>query len=331
MPAVVTLTMNPALDVSSRTATVRPTHKLRCDRVQRQAGGGGINVARLLHRLNIPVLAVAALGGTTGSLVAELLTQQGVVMLPVPIGGHTRESFTVVESTPPSGAQHRASQEYRFVLPGPELLETEWRACLDAVQAVQPAPAWVVASGSLPPGVPNDIYARLAKTCRLQGSRLIVDASGPALSAALDAGVFLVKPSLGEMRSLSARPLETMGAVVEVAQSWLADGKAQVVMVSMGEQGALMVTAQETLLAPALPVTVASAVGAGDSFVAGVVYGFLQGGNLQTAFAWGVAAASASIQAGGLDAVTPSDMKALYLQVKAQAVDSRVALQRIAG
>jgi 6-phosphofructokinase 2 len=307
MTSVITVTINPALDVFSHTPRIIPTHKLRCDHVQRHAGGGGVNIARVLHRLGVPVQALVTLGGTTGGLIAELLGNEGVDLIGLPIAGHTRESFTVTEGD--------SGNEFRFVLPGPELARSEWMACLDAVEAVVPRPAWVVASGSLPPGVPFDFYAQLAQRCRGLGLRLIVDTSGPALGAALDAGVYLVKPSVGEMRSLSGLPLNSVPEMQALAASWVVQGKAEVVVVSMGAEGALLVSATESLLAPALPVTVVSGVGAGDSFVAGMVAGHLQGHGLPDAFRWGVACASAAIQSTSVGGFGTTEVQLLLPQV----------------
>ncbi len=314
MTSVLTVTINPALDVSSRTSQVRPTHKLRCDFVRRQAGGGGVNVARVLHRLGIQVQALAALGGTTGDLIAELLRDEGVELVAVPVAGHTRESFTVAEDD--------SGQEFRFVLPGPELSSAEWGACLAALEAAAPRPAWIVASGSLPPGAPQDFYAQLANRCSSQGAQLIIDTSGPALGAALDAGVYMVKPSVGEMRSLSGLPLDTVVQMEALAQTWIAQGKAAVVVVSRGEQGALLVSATETLVAPALPVTVVSAVGAGDSFVAGMVAGLLQQSDLVHAFRWGVATAGAAIEAGSVNGFALGDVQRLLPKVVVQSTET---------
>jgi 6-phosphofructokinase 2 len=312
MTSVLTVTINPALDVFSHTPRIQPTHKLRCDHVQRQAGGGGVNVARVLHRLGIPVQALVPLGGTTGGLVAELLRQEGVDLKALPIAGHTRESFTV--------AERDSGQEYRFVLPGPELSSREWMQCLSAVEAAQPRPTWVVASGSLPPGVPTDFYAQLAQLCRTLGQRLIVDTSGPALGAALEAGVYMVKPSVGEMRSLSGLPLNTVPEMQALAASWIAQGKVEVVVVSMGAQGALLVSATQALLAPALPVAVVSGVGAGDSFVAGMVAGLLQNPDLDFAFRWGVACASAAIQCADSRGFGMAELQDLLPQVRVSAI-----------
>ncbi|EER58430.1 6-phosphofructokinase, partial [Acidovorax delafieldii 2AN] len=132
MSALITLTLNPALDLATTTARVEPTHKLRCSPAQRFAGGGGINVARVLHRLGSNVQAWALAGGAAGAQMRQLLADEGVSTVLQPIAGDTRENFSVVETA--------TGQEFRFVLPGPALQAAEWQACLDALAALTPAP-----------------------------------------------------------------------------------------------------------------------------------------------------------------------------------------------
>ncbi|MGC1173003.1 1-phosphofructokinase family hexose kinase, partial [Polaromonas sp.] len=120
---ILTITMNPALDVSTSTDKVRDTHKLRCAAAQFHPGGGGINVARVLHRLGSNCLALYPSGGATGQRLGQLLEQEQVRHRGLPIAGETRESFSVHETS--------SGKDFRFVLPGPSLSAPEWQACLD--------------------------------------------------------------------------------------------------------------------------------------------------------------------------------------------------------
>jgi 6-phosphofructokinase 2 len=305
---IVTVTMNPALDVSSTTAQVRPTSKLRCEQVQRHPGGGGINVARVLHRLGANCLAVYPMGGSTGQLLSQLLDAEGVLSVRIPIGGHIRESFTVLDES--------TQQEYRFVLPGPELTDAECKACLSHIAKRHPHPRFLVGSGSLPPGVPVDFYATMAQQAATSGSHFILDTSGPALVAALKQGVYMVKPSLREIRELTQAPLTTMAEVAQAARLWVDTGQAAVVVVSMGEQGALLVSADDAIYAPPLPVKVVSAVGAGDSFVAGMTWALSQGKHLADAFASGVACGSAALMSTGTGLCEAAEVHRLLGQVQ---------------
>ena len=293
MPGLITLTPNPALDLATTTAQVAPTHKLRCGPVQRFAGGGGINVARVLHRLGADVQAWALAGGAAGAQVRSLLAAEGVPARWQPIAGDTRENLSVLETG--------TGQEFRFVPPGPEVQPAEWDALLTALCALPaPAPRWWIASGSLPPGLPEDSYALLARTARQQGVRLALDTSGPALAAALQAGVALVKPSLRELRELLHQPLEHPADWHRAAQALVQQGQAAVVALSLGEQGAVLATEAGVWQAGALPTPVVhGTTGAGDCFLAALVWTLDRGEPPPEALRWGIAAGAAALQAPG--------------------------------
>ena len=274
---VLCLTMNPSVDVSTHTDRVVPADKLRCGPAGRDAGGGGLNVASVVHRLGGHSSALHPAGGAAGQWLTQHLAQTGLPAHALPIAQDTRENFTVQALD--TGA------EYRFVLPGPTLTESEWQASLNAVDSWPEPLALVVASGSLPPGVPADFYARLAKAARQRGVPLVLDSSGPALAAALQAGVFLVKPNLRELRELTGLPLET-------ATDWRAE---------------------------ALPVEVASSVGAGDSFVGALVWSLQQGHALPDAFGWAMAGGSAALLTPGTGLCLPQDVHRLQPLVQVMA------------
>ncbi|WP_332813132.1 1-phosphofructokinase family hexose kinase [Ramlibacter sp.] len=308
MADFVTLTLNPALDVSTHTERVVDAHKLRCAQPRFDPGGGGINVARVLRRLGAGVTAVFPCGGPTGDRLRDLVQAEDVPVHCIGIGGETRESFTVGESA--------TGREYRFVLPGPELGEREWRACLDALGRFAPAPRWIVASGSLAPGVPLSFQHELAAVARGLGSRLVVDTSGAALPAAFEAGLYLAKPSLSELRALAGEPLAGEADWLRAARALIARGRAEVIAVSLGAQGALLVTREQALRAPGLAVDVAGTVGAGDSFLAGLVFALERSGDLADGLATAMAAGSASLLGGGTSLARAQDVDRLRGQVQ---------------
>lgn len=310
MPALITLTLNPALDLATTTDHIAPTHKLRCGPVQRFAGGGGINVARVLHRLGADVCAWALAGGAAGTQVRQLLAAEGVPTLLQPISGDTRENFSVVETT--------TSQEFRFVLPGPTLQASEWQACLDALATHTPPPRWLIASGSLPPGTPDDFYAQLARAASGRGVRVAVDTSGPPLAAALQAGVALVKPSLRELRDVMQKPLEHAADWCTAAQSLVHSGAADIVALSVGEQGAVLATREGVWQAPALNVPATSGTtGAGDCFLATLVWALDRGDAPAEALRWGVAAGAAALLHPGTTLAQADDVRRLVRSVPA--------------
>lgn len=309
MSDFLTLTLNPALDLATSAERITPTHKLRCGPVCRHPGGGGVNVARVLHRLGAPVQAWMLGGGPAGAQVQQLLQAEGVPTRALPIAGDTRENFSVVETS--------TGQEFRFVLPGPTIAPAEWQALLDALAVQTPAPRWWLASGSLPPGVPDDFYARVAALARAQGNRLVVDSSGAALAAALQAGVYLVKPSLRELREHTGLPLEDAPAWRAAAQSLVRSGEAAMVALSLGEQGAVLATKDGVWEAPALPLSAATGTtGAGDCFLAGLTWALDQGEPPPEALRWAMAAGGAALLHPGTALAHPADMQALRPQVR---------------
>lgn len=313
--AILTVSPNPAIDISAATQTITPEHKLRCTDVRRDPGGGGVNVARVLTRFGARCTALYPAGPIIGRLLRQLLEQEGVPSIAVDVAEDTRESFTVLE---------RASgREYRFVLPGPRLERSEWQACIDAVITLAEPPAWVVGSGSLPAGVPEDFFARLARAARERGARMVLDTSGPPLAAALDEGVYLVKPNLRELRELTGAALDVEHEWARAAQDLVQAGKAEVVALSLGHRGALLATRDATLRAPALQVPIASTVGAGDSFVASMLWRLSSGASLDDAFRHGVAGGTAALLAPGTRLAFPEDAERLARQVQIVKVEAR--------
>jgi 6-phosphofructokinase 2 len=323
MQGILTLTMNPALDVSTEVDHVEPEHKLRCAESQTHPGGGGINVARVMHRLGADCLALYPSGGLTGQTLTQLLHQEGVPTRVTAMAGETRQSFSAHEAC--------SGKDYRFVLPGPRLSEAEWQVCLDEISVLRPA--CLVASGSLPPGVPDDFYARLARLLKTWQGRLALDSSGPALLQAVQEGVWLIKPSLRELQALTGLALPTLAERLAAARALIAQGRAQIVALSMGPEGALLVSASGAWHAEALQVPVASTIGAGDSFVGGLIWALSRttesvpagtpssaapagGQDLAEAFSWAMAAASAALLSSGTALCQAADVSRLQQTVQ---------------
>jgi len=300
---ITTVTVNPSLDVSTSVESVAPQHKLRCANPTRAAGGGGVNVARVAHRFGIDAIAVITAGGSTGELVTRLLDEQGVATIPIAVPGETRQCFTVAESS--------TSSNYRFVLPGPTPTEDSIDRLIEAADA-QPDSHLVVVSGSLPPDTEPSTMSRLVDSLTDLGRRVIVDTSGPALAEALKTRALLVKPSARELCLLTGRELKTEQEIAAAAKMVASKSTVGAVLVSIGPGGAVLASRDGSLVRYRAPtVRVVSAVGAGDSLVAGIATGLCQGNSVEQSIPLGIAAGTAAVMTPGSQLCEPDQALAL--------------------
>jgi len=299
---VVTLTMNPALDITTGTEEVRHTDKIRCGPARHDPGGGGINVARVAAALGAPACAVFPVGGLTGERIVELLERDGIRQRHVQIAALTRESLTVDEFS--TGLQ------YRFVLPGPALTRREQAACLEALDGAARDADFVVASGSLPPGVPVDFYNRISEMCREFGASFILDTSGGGLTHV--SGVYLLKPSLRELRECTGRALITEDEQLAAAHDIIDRGSAANVLISRGADASLLATPDGSHRFPALDSSRGSGVGAGDALVAGITVGLCRGWPLPDSVRLGMAAGAAMLLTPGTATCRVADVWRLF-------------------
>ena len=299
---IVTLTLNPALDLVSQAEAVRPVRKIRTTGDHIDPGGGGINVARVIHALGGETLAVIMTGGVTGRYVEDLLTATHVPWRAVPIDGRTRICLTVLD---------RASGlEYRFVPEGPLVSSAEWDATLAAIEQIEGG--WLVASGSLPRGAPSDAYAMIARLAVRRGLRFVLDTSGPAFGAALGHGIELVKPSLGELEAHAGRPLPEPAQQEAETLKLVRSGAARMVALTLGAGGALLAHPDGVVRMPALPEPVHSTVGAGDAFLAAMTLSLARGAAPKEALAWGIAAGAAAVAQIGTAQVERTEVEKRY-------------------
>ncbi len=298
--------MNPAIDKSTSTEHVIPEHKLYCRPARYEPGGGGVNVSRAIRKLDGGSLLVYPSGGMSGQMLYSLLEQEGVEQRPLPIKEMTRENLIVLEES--------TGQQYRFGMPGPHLTEDEWQRCLSEL-TIGPAPDYLVASGSLPLGVPSDFYARVARAGKDIGAKVIVDASGESLKLALEEGVYLIKPNIREFSGLAGQDIMEEPQIVEAAKNIISKGQCEVIVISLGSAGALMISKDivERMVPPTVPIS--SKVGAGDSMVAGIVLGLSTGKPLRRAVLYGLAAGSAAVMTPGTELCRKEDTDRLYAKM----------------
>ncbi|MDO7852456.1 1-phosphofructokinase family hexose kinase [Hymenobacter convexus] len=304
MCTIATLTLSPALDKSTHVAGLVPDRKLHCARPTVDAGGGGINVSRGLRRLGTLSVAVFPAGGPAGRCLQDLLAAEGIAHRVVPIQDATRENFVVLDT-----ATH---QQYRFGMPAARLTPAEQHEVLVACAQFVRRPELLVVSGSLPPGVSPTFLGKVVRQARQAGTKVIVDTSGPALRHAIEAGAYLIKPNLRELNELTGGPALDRAAVPGAARELLKNSSCEAVVVSLGPDGACLVTRDGEDFVPAPPVTRRSTVGAGDSLVAGLVHALAQGQGLPEAVRLGVACGTAATLNPGTELFHRADAERLY-------------------
>ncbi|MDO9583501.1 MAG: 1-phosphofructokinase family hexose kinase [Desulfomicrobium sp.] len=304
MKTIVSITLNPAIDKSASVDHVVAERKLYCKPPRFEPGGGGVNVSRAIKKLGGKSLLLYPAGGMTGERLQELLDEEGLDHRPFPIAGMIRESLVILDES--------TGQQYRFGMPGPELKKNEWELFLVELAAIDPSPDYVVASGSLPPGAPADFYAQVARIGKKRGAKTIVDVSGTALKEALEEGVFLIKPNVREFREMVGKDIIEESQIKAEAQKMVKSGRCEVLVISLGAAGALVVSEEfaERILPPTVPIV--SKVGAGDSMVAGIALSLARGNPLRESILFGVAAGSAAVMTPGSELCRKEDAERLY-------------------
>ncbi len=303
---ITTLTLHPALDKSTTTAHIVPEHKLRCSTPQIDAGGGGINVSKGIQKLGGQSTAVFPIGGHTGRLLRELVECAGIATRTLEVPGETRESLSVTDM--------QTNSQYRFTMAGTSMTVDQADQCLAMVEAL--GSEWLVVGGSLPPGLPENYLVKVAELARKMGAKLVLDTSGAALQAAADVGVYMLKPNLAELSALAGVKKLEMNEVDDAALRIIQQGKCEVVVVSLGPQGALLVTREGFEHIPAPMVQKQTTVGAGDSMVAGMVWALGQGRSLREMAQIGVACGSAATLNRGTELFQTEDVWRLHDWVK---------------
>jgi 6-phosphofructokinase 2 len=300
---IVTLTLNPAVDKSIAVEQLIPEKKMRCDSIQVDAGGGGINVSKAIQELGGESIAIFTSGGFTGNLLTQLLQQKNIPVRAIAIQEQTRESFMVNENV--------TAKQYRFVMPGPAVKEEELKEVEDILSRINNV-TLLVCSGSLPVGLSPGIIGRLARIAAQRGIKFIADTSGEALKVALQNGVYLLKPSLTELCSLVGKKYLEPAEIKGAAQHLINTGRCEVLVISMGPAGALLVTKSETKTFAAPVVKKVSTVGAGDSMVAGISWMLESGHSLEEAVKFGVACGTAATINSGTQLFKKADVLRFY-------------------
>lgn len=306
MLPVLTVTLNPALDVTTEVARLKPRQKLRCDVPVLHAGGGGVNVSRAIKELGGESRAFVALGGHNGARFERLLRRSRIGAEIWPLAGETRESFTVME--------RESGLPYRFVLPGPTISPGEAEAMLAQLdRIITRYTGFVVASGSLAPGMPIDFYGRLAARTRARGGRFIIDTHGEPLRAAARERPFLIRLNHLEAQELVGGDAEQAAHVL--ARELVAGGFTETAIVALGERGAILATLAGQIEIRPPKVEMRSGVGAGDSFVGALVFALANGWTMENAARYGVAAAASAVTTEATELCRRAEVDAHFAQM----------------
>lgn len=304
MDKIITLTLNPALDCASTTERIIADGKLRCSSPIFEPGGGGINVSRAIHKLGGKSIAIYPAGGSTGEQLTQLLKEEGVSTAPLLCAQWTRQNLNVV--TTDDNAQ------YRFIMPGASLSDQEQQALQQLITTHQDA-KYCVISGSIAENMPKDVVASIIELCQQHDIKVIYDGSGNALEEAVhNGGLYLIKPNANELAVLTHSEFIEPDELENKARQIISEGKSQVVLVSLGPQGALLVTKDicEQIVPPRVQKN--STVGAGDSMVGATVLALANNLTIREAARRGIAAGTAATMNHGSELCKAEDVQRIY-------------------
>jgi 6-phosphofructokinase 2 len=311
---IYTITLNPALDHFLEVEEFRVDDANRVLTDQLYAGGKGIDVSRAIRHLGGDSMALGFIGGHNGRVMVDLLKAEGVTCYFTPIAQETRRNLIITTTLTRTQTILNAK--------GPTISSEEWRAFLAHLNVLDLRHAHVVLSGSLPRGVPADAYRQIVTLVQNHGAKAVLDADGVALRYGLQAKPFATKPNVNELQRVMARPLRTERALLQAASRLNAQG-IDVVMVSRGRAGLLMVSQLDRFRSVPPGVSVRSTVGAGDSTVAGFVFMHAAGKPLEDCVRFATASGTAATLAPGNQLCRLRDVQRLLPRVKVERLQER--------
>lgn len=311
-PQVVTVAFNPALDQTIEIAGLRPGAVNRALRMQIDVGGKAINVASCLSDFGVSAAVTGQIGRDNAALFEDLFQRKNIANHCCYLDGLTRINSKLVDTV--------NGETTDLNMPGPELTPAAAAELLERVlqrlEALVKCTPWVVLSGSLPPGMPDDTYATITRQVQAAGSAVVLDASGPPLRAALTLGPKIIKPNRHELAELMGHPLDSLKALISAGRELLVSSPApDLVVVSLGGDGALFLTREQALRALPEQVAVSSTVGAGDAMVAGLIAARLAELTLTETAQLASAFASAKLARLGPHLPQPAEVRALAQRI----------------
>lgn len=303
---ITTLTINPSLDKSTHFTGLIAEQKIRCNKPSYDAGGGGINVSKAIAKLGGKATCIFTSGGSTGEMLSALIQKEKINSIAIKTKNWTRENFIAFENI--------SKSQYRFGFPGNEFSEDEKNAILQTIKELKTD--YLVISGSLNEGLPATFYQEITVIAKESNTKVIVDTSGDALQKVLETGVYLIKPNIGELAKLIGVERLELPEVEKAAKKLIENKNAEIVVVSLGAEGAILVSKDETHLVKAPKVEKKSTVGAGDSMVGGMVWALSQNKTLKEVLQWGVSCGTAATMNEGTQLFKLDDAEKLFKNLK---------------
>jgi 1-phosphofructokinase family hexose kinase len=307
---IYTVTLNPTLDITYVLEEISFGEPVRAIEVCKSPGGKGINVSRALRAMGTDSIAVAMIGGHVGEEVLDLLHAEGLILQIAKIKNDTRTNVIVLG--------RRDNKELVIRAAGPAVEETETNHVTNLVFQVAQTPEIMVLSGSLPPGGKHDTYYSITTEGKARGSKVVIDSEGEPLRLGIDAAPYMIKPNLAELQELAGRKLDGEREIIEFSRT-LNDKGVEVVVVSLGPRGALLVSG-DTVLKGSVPKIIDDTVGAGDSMVAGLVTGIVQELPLDRVFQRGLAFSLSAVMNTGPGLTEPDTFAKAFPQVNVEEI-----------
>ncbi len=304
---IVTITLNPCLDEHIIVEQLLVDEANRWTKLHRYAGGKGIDVSRAIHEMGGTTTAYGFIGGAVGRTVEILLDEEGVPFSFTPVEQETRTNFIITDA--------RTSQQTIINAPGPHISEKELERFFKKLGEIQPVPDLMVASGSAPPGVPDNIYYDIITRAKDLGVRTILDSAGQWLKEGIKAKPYLIKPNVHEAEGLLKTELSTEEEIIKAALN-LVEMDIEVVIISRGKEGIIAATKEKVFKAVPPAVKVQSTVGAGDCTVAGLASKLAHGEPLMEACRLAVALGAAAALTPGTELAHRADVEKLLPQIK---------------
>jgi 6-phosphofructokinase 2 len=306
---IATVTLNPSLDKTVTVEELVVDEANRWTSLRRDPGGKGINVSRVIHELGGETIAYGFIGGFDGEALKHLLRQHGVPFDFTPIKGEIRSNFIITDS--------KTRRQTRIDAPGPNISRDELRKLIDKITRIKTKPDFLVLAGSVPPGVPADIYRQLIEKAKESGIKTVLDSDNKWLKEGIKAKPNVIKPNVHEAEELLEVQLRDELAIIEAVKALVSKG-IEVAAISRGKDGIIVATKEKVLKVTSPQVEVRSTVGAGDSTIAGLVLKLSQGHGIEEASQWAAAAGTAATLTPGTELCRREDVERLLPQVKVE-------------